>query len=64
MGNRAADILSQTSCFSLKSLVISSDPIGNRGIKKLMKVNFPNLLNLRIENSNITTDFVKMLRHK
>ena len=41
---------------------ISSDSIGNKGIKKLIQLHMPNLTALTLSNTNITTDTIKVIK--
>lgn len=65
LGNTAADMLLTVKrlCF-LGKIVLSSDPIGNQGIKRLMKLEIPYLQTFHLHNTNITSDSMKILRHK
>lgn len=61
IGNRI-----KKSLFSLyryiRKLVIASDPIGNKGQKKLARLNLPCLFWLELDNTNCTTDCLKNIR--
>ena len=41
---------------------ISSDSIGNKGIKKLTQLDLPKLAMILIGNTNITTDTIKVMK--
>jgi hypothetical protein len=64
LGESAADKLSFSFYQSIKYLNIVSDPIGNKGIKKLTALYMPNLKSIHFENTNLTTDMAKMLSKK
>jgi hypothetical protein len=63
LGDSAADKLFSF-YQSVKFLKIASDPIGNKGIKKLTALYMPNLKIIHFENTNLTTDMAKMLNKK
>ena len=46
---------------NIKSLRIISEPIGNKSIKTMMKMEWPSLDHLYWENTDLTTDFIKIL---
>lgn len=51
-------------CPNLQILHISSDSFGNQGFKNVMSLNLPMLNLININNANITTDCIKVLRKK
>jgi hypothetical protein len=57
-----ADKISHPFYHNIQYLEITSDPIGNKGIKKLAYLSLPKLNTLEIRNTNLTTDSIKMLR--
>ena len=63
LGDSAADKLFSF-YQSIKNLTIISDPIGNKGIKKLTALYMPNLKSIYLKNTNLTTDMVKVLNKK
>ena len=46
---------------NIKSLGITSESIGNKSIKTMMKMEWPSLDHLYWENTDLTTDFIKIL---
>ena len=46
----------------VQSISIASDPFGNKGIKILLKADFPRLNYLELSNTNITTDSIQILK--
>lgn len=46
---------------NLKSLTLFSDPISNRGLTKLVKVPLRQLLKLKLVNTNITGDALRLI---
>jgi hypothetical protein len=64
LGNTMADKISHPFYHNITHLTITSDPIGNKGIKKLAYLCLPKLGVLKIENTNLTMDSIKMLRKR
>lgn len=46
------------------SIDISSDTLGNKGLKKILSLNMPSLGSLSLKNTNITTECIKTLNKK
>jgi hypothetical protein len=46
---------------SLEHIDITSDPIGSRGIKQLLKLELPDLERFTVANSNATADCLKLV---
>ena len=46
----------------LQHLFLHSEPIGNKEVNLLAKMDLPNLKSLQLGNTNLTTDCLKMLR--
>jgi hypothetical protein len=64
LGNTMADNISHPFYHNITYLEITSDPIGNKGIKKLAYLCLPKLRTLKIKNTNLTTDSIRMLRKR
>ena len=64
LGNPAADKLSCLCYMHIQHLCISSDSLGNKGIKKLTKLHMPSLAAVTINNTNITTDTIKVMKKR
>ena len=47
---------------NLQKIYLRDDPISNKGIKKLMKLDFRSLKELKIANTNITIDSVRVFK--
>lgn len=61
-GDSLAQKLSLHEHSRLASLLIYADPVSNRGIKLLMKLNIPSLKQLELVETQMTTDSLKVLR--
>lgn len=60
IGNNIGRCLGHIDYNSLQSFVIRDDPINNHGIKQLLTLEFNNLSEITIANTNITTDCMKI----
>ena len=45
-------------------MIINADPIGNKGIKNLMKIEMNRLIQFELLYTNITSDVIKLLKKK
>ena len=64
LGNSAANKLSCLCYQSIQIFRISSDSLGNKGIKNLTQLHLPSLAAITINNTNITTDIIKVMKKR
>ena len=57
-------LLSRIDYSLINVLSLKGNPIGNKGVERLMKLRMPDLRTLKIYQSNITTDVIKVLNKK
>lgn len=46
----------------LISIIIDTDPIGNKGVTDLIKLDLPELMCLKVGNTNVTNDIFKVIK--